>query len=81
MIRILLLLIVFGSATCLAQKPQVNHVIKHNRTTVVCNCNPATGSKSYAKWGVFPSIDFPVRKTVMNVTLGSPDSLLTAHWD
>jgi len=54
-------------------------VITHNRTTIVCN--PATGTKPYARWGVFPSEKAPVRKIVMNVTLGSPDSLLTAHWD
>ena len=62
-----------------AQKPQSSHAITHNRTTVVCN--PATGAKPYARWGVFPSAGVPVRKMVMNVILGSPDSLFTAHWD
>lgn len=78
MIRILFFLIVFGSATCFGQKPQVNHVVTHNRTTVVCD---PSGSEPFPGWGVFPSPEFPIRKIVMNVTLGSPDSLLTAHWD
>jgi len=77
--RLLLVLLIFTASVGLAQKPTVTHVITHNRTTVVCN--PATGSNSYFGWGVFPSPKFPVRKIVMNVTLGSPDSLLTAHWD
>lgn len=64
---------------CFAQKPQVKHVTTHNRTTVVCN--PSTGSKPFAGWGVFPAVSTPVRKVVMNVTLGSPDSLSIAHWD
>ncbi|ULT22594.1 hypothetical protein KUH03_24920 [Sphingobacterium sp. E70] len=31
--------------------------------------------------GVFPKAEYPVRKITMHVTLGSPDSLNTAHWD
>ncbi len=79
MIRIFLLFFILGSVNCFAQKPQITHVVTHNRRTVVCN--PSTGSKSYFGWGAFPAKDYPVRKIVMNVTLGSPDSLLTAHWD
>lgn len=55
------------------------HIVTHNRTTIVCN--PATGSKSFVKWGVFPSEKESVRKVIMHLTLGSPDSLPTAHWD
>ena len=77
--RILVFLFLFSSAGCFAQKQIPKHVVTHNRTTVVCN--PGTGSKSYARWGVFPSTSLPVRKIEMSVTLGSPDSLLTAHWD
>lgn len=79
MIRFLFLLFFLASANCFAQKPTVKHVVTHNRTTVVCNA--ATGTKSFVKWGVFPDEKFPIRKIVMNVTLGSPDSILTAHWD
>ncbi len=78
MIRFLFLVLTLVSSICLAQKPQVNHVVTHNRTTVVCD---PSGSKPFPGWGIFPSPEFPIRKIVMNVTLGSPDSLLTAHWD
>lgn len=78
MIRILCFLAIFASSMCLAQKPQVIHVVTHNRTTVVCD---PVGTKPFPGWGIFPSSTFPIRKIVMNVTLGSPDSLKTAHWD
>lgn len=78
--KYLLFLFFVGTLTSgFAQKPQTRHVITHNRTTIVCN--PASGAKPFAEWGVFPSKTVPVRKVVMHVTLGSPDSLPTAHWD
>lgn len=79
MIRLFFPGLILLSANCFAQKPVMSHVITHSRITVVCN--PKTGTNAYDKWGVFPSSKFSVRKIVMNVTLGSPDSLLTAHWD
>jgi hypothetical protein len=72
-------LFLLASANCFAQKPTVKHVVTHNWTTVICN--QATASSSYTKLGIFPSEKLPVRKIIMNVTLGSPDSILTAHWD
>ena len=77
--HLLLLLFTLFSVTCLAQKPVIQHVITHNRTLIVTN--PAKGVNPYPKWGVFPNEKFPLRKIVMSVTLGSPDSLPTAHWD
>jgi hypothetical protein len=78
--RIVIVLFLLFSATCFAQVPVIKHVITHKQATIVCN--PATGTKSFANWGVFPAGNIPVRKIMMNVTLGSPDSLLTtAHWD
>ena len=77
--RLFIILMFLFSAGCFAQNPVRQHVVTHNRTTVVCN--PSTGSKSYTKWGEFPTMNFPIRKIEMSVTLGSPDSLLTAHWD
>ena len=76
-----LLLILILSASCLAsgQKPGAIQVVTHNRVTIVTN--PATGEKSYARWGVFPAADVPVRKIVLHLTLGTPDSMKTAHWD
>ncbi len=73
----LLFIICVMAAT--AQQPGTNHVVTHNRTTVICD--PGKGEKSYPAWGIFPSATYPVRKITMNLTLGSPDSLRTAHWD
>ncbi len=56
-----------------------NHVITHNRTTITTD--PSRGTNSYHAWGVFPKKDTPIRKILMHVTLGTPDSLSTAHWD
>lgn len=77
----IILVVCFSLASVIgfAEKPIVKHVVSHNRTTITCNS--ATGSNSFKKWCVFPDEKFPVRKIIMNVTLGSPDSLLTAHWD
>ncbi|MBI9064831.1 MAG: peptide-N-glycosidase, partial [Marinilabiliaceae bacterium] len=63
----------------LAQTVDNQHVITHQRRTITCN--PAKGIQSYSAWGVFPSEAASVRKILMHVTLGTPDSLSTAHWD
>lgn len=65
--------------SAIAQKPAVSHVVTHNRTTVICD--PVTAANPYPAWGVFPKNDAPIRKVTMHVTLGSPDSINTAHWD
>lgn len=75
MLAVCLLVSLAGSA----QLPTYTHVITHNRTTVVCDAS--SGARSFKSWGVFPAADFSVRKIKMKVTLGSPDSILTAHWD
>ncbi len=61
------------------QKPQTEHITTHNKITIVTN--PAKGNNPYPAWGVFPKKNVSVRKIMMHVTLGSPDSLPTAHWD
>lgn len=73
------LLLLASSSVAVAQKPLVTHVITHNRTTIICD--PKKGEKAYPAWGVFPSANYPVRKITMHLSLGSPDSLHTAHWD
>ncbi|WP_140937879.1 peptide-N-glycosidase F-related protein [Sphingobacterium lumbrici] len=73
----LLCLISFYSAT--AQKSVISHVVTHNRSTIICDATK--GENPYPSWGIFPKADYPVRKITMHVTLGSPDSLHTAHWD
>ncbi|MCG8309068.1 MAG: peptide-N-glycosidase [Cytophagales bacterium] len=54
-------------------------MIPHNRTTITTD--PSRGSNPYPAWGVFPKEGASIRKIMMHVTLGSPDSLPTAHWD
>ncbi|MFV0506480.1 MAG: peptide-N-glycosidase F-related protein [Bacteroidales bacterium] len=54
-------------------------VTSHDNITVVTN--PKEGTNSYPSWAVFPDKNKKVRRIVMNVTLGTPDSLPTAHWD
>lgn len=63
----------------MAQKPEISHVVTHNRSTIICD--PVTAANPYPAWGVFPKQDASIRKVTMHVTLGSPDSINTAHWD
>lgn len=58
---------------------QVSLVVTHNRKTIVTD--PSKGENPYPAWGVFPDEDRAIRKILMHVTLGTPDSLPTAHWD
>lgn len=62
-----------------AQKPIKQTVTTHNQLTIVTD--PSQGINPYKAWGVFPDKAKSVRKIVMKVTLASPDSLPTAHWD
>ena len=58
---------------------ETTHVITHNREMVVTD--PSVGEKSYRRWGVFPSENIPVRKIVMHVNFGCPDTMRCADWD
>jgi hypothetical protein len=55
------------------------HVITHNRQTVVTD--PSKGFKEYKSWGVFPSAKTPVRKVILHLHFGCPDSMRCADWD
>ncbi len=55
------------------------HVITHNKETVVTD--PAQGNNYYKRWGVFPSKNIPIRKIVLHVKFGCPDSMRCADWD
>lgn len=55
------------------------HVITHNKETIVTN--PAKGENEYLRWGVFPSADMPVRKIILHVKFGCPDTMRCADWD
>jgi hypothetical protein len=59
--------------------PNSNHVVTHQRTTVITN--PKTGENHYPSWGIFPSADKQIRRIILHLTLGTPDSMSTAHWD
>ncbi|NRF39292.1 peptide-N-glycosidase F-related protein [Pedobacter foliorum] len=63
-----------------AQKSEISHVVTHSRATIICDPG-GKGENPYPAWSVFPKADYPIRKVTMHVTLGSPDGLLTAHWD
>lgn len=67
------------SQLCEAQKKRITNVITHNASTVICDASK--GVKEYPAWGSFPSSNESLRKITMHVTLGSPDSISTAHWD
>lgn len=78
--NILPILFIFFTVSSFSQTGKKKHVITHNKVTIVTN--PASGQNSYPAWGIFPSKDEPVRKIIMHLTLGAPDSLAsTAHWD
>ena len=77
--NLLLLLFLLSGFGIYAQKPETIHVITHNRATIVTD--PSRGEKEYPAWGVFPAKDISVRRILMHVTLGCPDSLPCAHWD
>src|SRR5687767_14211565 len=63
----------------LAQMPVMEHVITHHRVTIITD--PIKGEKSYKQWGVFPKNSKMIRSVKMLLTLGTPDSIPTAHWD
>lgn len=54
-------------------------VVTHEAVTVVTD--PSTGARRHPRWGVFPPADFEVRRAVMRVTFGCPDSMRCADWD
>ncbi len=73
----------FVLAFCLLMMQGVSvsaiHIVTHPRVTVVTN--PKTGLNAFPRWGVFPGAETSVRRIVLHLTLGTPDSLPTAHWD
>ncbi len=63
----------------LAQTPQMEHVVTHNRVTIITD--PSKGENSFTQWGVFPKDSKSFRSVKMLLTLGTPDLIPTAHWD
>ena len=62
-----------------AQGQKVIEVTTHNRLTITTD--PTKGENPYPAWGLFPQKDVQVRRIMMHVTLGCPDSMPCAHWD
>ncbi len=54
-------------------------VVTHRDVTVVTD--PSAGFRSYPAWGVFPAPDYPVRRVILRVKFGCPDSIRCADWD
>lgn len=66
--------------TLLAQNhSETLHVVTHNRETVVTD--PAIGLKHHIRWGVFPDETVEIRKIIMHVKFGCPDTMRCADWD
>jgi len=76
LLSLLLLLTVFQLS---ARTPDTLTVTTHNRVLVVTD--PSQGVKHYPAWGSFPNNSTDVRKIIMTVTLGCPDTMPCAHWD
>jgi alpha-L-fucosidase len=79
LILLSILLLLTRSLVSFASPGDTLHVITHKHETVVTD--PKKGTNEYRRWGVFPSKDIPVRKIVMHVNFGCPDTLRCADWD
>ena len=74
-----IVIICFNHNNVFAQPPANNHIITHNHITIITN--PSKGANSYKRWGIFPNNSKSIRSVKMLLTLGTPDSIPTAHWD
>jgi hypothetical protein len=54
-------------------------VTTHNRVVVVTD--PSLGVRDHLGYGVFPGAEVPVRRIMMYVTFGCPDTMRCADWD
>jgi alpha-L-fucosidase len=59
--------------------PDTIKVVTHNREVIVTD--PSQGVNHYPLWGIFPGMEVPVRKIMMKVTFGCPDTMRCADWD
>lgn len=75
---ILLLFLVLLSLQVNSQNSGVKHVVTHRNVTVTTH---PSGLRKFPSWAVFPGKEAQIRKILMHVTLGCPDSLPCAHWD
>jgi len=54
-------------------------VVTHSNVTVVTD--PSKGFRSHPGWGVFPPDSVEVRRVILRVRFGCPDSVRCADWD
>ncbi|HEY1112665.1 MAG TPA: hypothetical protein VGE66_03860, partial [Chitinophagaceae bacterium] len=64
------------AATLDANAADTLHLRAFHRQTVVTD--PSKGSNYYKAWTKFPSVQESIRKIIMKVTFGCPDSLRCA---
>lgn len=76
--KTLLFLLVILSLHSYAQNSGVKHVVSHRNVTVTTH---PSGLRKFPAWAVFPGKEKQIRKILMHVTLGCPDTLPCAHWD
>ncbi|MCE1200068.1 MAG: peptide-N-glycosidase, partial [Marinilabiliales bacterium] len=77
--KILLFFLLMGCGLLgFSQQSQHLTVMTHDHLTVTTN---REGLNKFARWAQFPKKGLPIRKVLMHVTLGCPDSIPCAHWD
>ena len=74
-----LLLLVGGLSVATADGQGKIHVVPFKKATITCDASK--GNNAYPVWAKFPSTSTSVRKILMHVTLGCPDTIACAHWD
>ncbi|MEI7423497.1 MAG: peptide-N-glycosidase F-related protein [Prolixibacteraceae bacterium] len=74
----LLFLTIILSLQVNSQNSGVKHVVSHRNVTVTTH---PSGLRKFLSWAVFPGKQSQIRKILMHVTLGCPDTLPCAHWD
>jgi len=60
------------------QSGPASHVITHSKVTVTTH---PSGLRKFPVWSKFPDQKLEIRKILLHVTLGCPDTLPCAHWD
>lgn len=73
-----ILLLIFFATTGNGQNGSTRRVTTHQNVTVTTH---PSGVRKFPAWAVFPGQKSEIRKILMHVTLGCPDTLPCAHWD
>jgi len=74
----LILILVLFALSGNSQEVASKHITTHSKVTVTTH---PSGLKKFPAWAVFPEQNREIRKILMHVTLGCPDTLPCAHWD